>query len=95
MNKDSVSENLIKINVFYTSLNEKFVEDTIDYSLEVKDLSRHILQSKLPLGRKLVQRVGRLPLPLAWRLLLQPSNPGILSDLALWAIEVRKCDKKA
>ena len=38
VNKETVSENLIKINVYYTSLNEKFVEDKIDYSLEVKDL---------------------------------------------------------
>ena len=31
----SVSENLIKINVYYTSLNEKAVEDKIDYSIKV------------------------------------------------------------
>ena len=38
VSEDSVSENLIKINVYFTSLNEKLVEDVIDYSLEVKDL---------------------------------------------------------
>ena len=38
VSKDSVSENLIKINVYFTSLNEKLVEDVIDYSFEVKDL---------------------------------------------------------
>ena len=37
VNEDSVSENLIKINVYFTSLNEKLVEDVIDYSFEVKD----------------------------------------------------------
>ena len=35
VDKESVSENLIKINVYYTSLNEKLVEDVIDYSTEV------------------------------------------------------------
>ena len=38
VNEDSVSENLIKINVYFTSLNEKLVEDVIDYSFEVKGL---------------------------------------------------------
>ena len=38
VSEDSVSENLIKINVYFTSLNEKLVEDVIDYSFEVKDL---------------------------------------------------------
>lgn len=38
VSEDSVSENLIKINVYFTSLNEKLVEDVIDYSFEVKGL---------------------------------------------------------
>ena len=38
VDEDSVSENLIKINVYFTSLNEKLVEDVIDYSFEVKGL---------------------------------------------------------
>ena len=38
VSEDSVSENLIKINVYFTSLNEKLVEDVIDYSFEVKYL---------------------------------------------------------
>ena len=37
--KESVSENLIKINVYYTSLNEKAVEDKIDYSFQVRWLT--------------------------------------------------------
>ena len=28
--------NLIKVNVYYTSLNEKTTEDVIDYNIEVK-----------------------------------------------------------
>ena len=39
VNKESVSENLIKINVYYTSLNEKAVEDKIDYSFQVRWLT--------------------------------------------------------
>ena len=35
VNEKSVSENLIMINVYYTSLNEKSIEDKIDYSMEV------------------------------------------------------------
>ena len=35
VNKESVSKNLIKINVYYTSLNEKAVKDKIDYSFQV------------------------------------------------------------
>ena len=38
VDKNSVSENLIKINVFYTSLNEKTIEDVIDYSTQVNRL---------------------------------------------------------
>ena len=38
VHKEEVSENLVKINVYYTSLNEKVVEDEIDYSLKVRQL---------------------------------------------------------
>ena len=44
VNKESVSENLIKINVYYTSLNEKAVEDKIDYSFQVRWLSVWMLR---------------------------------------------------
>ena len=30
------SKNLIKLNVYYSSMNEKTIEDKIDYSIEVK-----------------------------------------------------------
>ena len=41
--EERVSENLVKINVYYTSLNEKSIEDKIDYSLQVRWLkSRQI-----------------------------------------------------
>ena len=44
VNKENVSENLIKINVYYTSLNEKAVEDKIDYSFQVRWLSFRMLR---------------------------------------------------
>ena len=68
VDKESVSENLVKINVYYTSLNEKAVEDKIDYSFQVSLLNMTIKFA----GWKFVQRIGRLSLPLARHLLLQP-----------------------
>ena len=44
-------ENLIKVNVFYTSLNEKTTEDVIDYNIEVKI---NILGNKSNPGRDLL-----------------------------------------
>ena len=43
VDEESVSENLVKINVYYTSLNQKSIEDKIDYSLQVRwlKLSSH------------------------------------------------------
>ena len=35
MDSKSVAENLVKINVYYTSLNEKTIQDEIVYSLQV------------------------------------------------------------
>ena len=35
VDKERASENLVKINVYYTSLNERKVEDKIDYSIQV------------------------------------------------------------
>ena len=35
MDGKSVAENLVKINVYYTSLNEKIIQDEIVYSLQV------------------------------------------------------------
>ena len=35
MDNKSVAENLVKINVYYTSLNEKIIQDEIVYSLQV------------------------------------------------------------
>ena len=34
-----VSRDLIKVNIFYTALNEKTIEDVIDFSIEVKVVS--------------------------------------------------------
>ena len=36
MDSKEVAENLVKINVYYTSLNEKTVQDEIVYSMKVK-----------------------------------------------------------
>ena len=45
--KERVPENLVKINVYYTSLNEKLVEDMIDYNLEVRYFEHfHFLMTK-------------------------------------------------
>ena len=33
---ENASSNLIKLNVYYSSMNEKTIEDKIDYSVEVK-----------------------------------------------------------
>ena len=35
MDSKSVAENLVKINVYYISLNEKTIQDEIVYSLQV------------------------------------------------------------
>ena len=32
----NASNNLIRVNVYYSSMNEKTIEDKIDYSVEVK-----------------------------------------------------------
>ena len=76
MEIESVPENLVKINVYYTSLNEKTIEDEIVYSMKVREFELKsevsflkILQST---GWELVQRPRWLSLSLAWRLLLQP-----------------------
>ena len=37
MEIESVRENLVKINVYYTSLNEKTIEDEIVYSVKVRE----------------------------------------------------------
>ena len=39
MTKEVASRDLLKVNIFYTSLNEKIIEDVIEYSLEVEDKS--------------------------------------------------------
>ena len=40
MTKDDASRDLIKVNIFfYTSLNEKIIEDVIDDSIKVGDKS--------------------------------------------------------
>ena len=36
MDNKSVAENLVKINVYYTSLNEKIIQDEIVYSIQVR-----------------------------------------------------------
>ena len=76
MEIESVPENLVKINVYYTSLNEKTIEDEIVYSVKVREFELKseftflkILQST---GWELVQCFGWLSLSLAWRLILQP-----------------------
>ena len=38
-------ENLVKINVYYDSLNEKSIKEKIDYSLEVVIISIYIIMS--------------------------------------------------
>ena len=42
--KDVASRDLIKVNIFYTSLNEKIIEDLIDYSLEVENKSVFVVR---------------------------------------------------
>ena len=37
MEIENVPENLVKINVYYTSLNEKTIEDEIVYSVKVRE----------------------------------------------------------
>ena len=84
--KGDPANNLIKVNVYYTSLNEKTTEDVVDYNIEVCRLWNQILNeiNNLPeefrfskiiqfaTGRKYVQRLGRLSVSLAWHLILQP-----------------------
>ena len=48
--KEVVSRDLIKVNIFYTALNEKTTEHVIDYSIEVKVVS---LSDKSSSGWKL------------------------------------------
>ena len=53
MGKDDnnvVSRDLIKVNIFYTTLNEKTIEHVIDFSIEVKVVS---LSDKSSSGWKL------------------------------------------
>ena len=38
-------ENLVKINVYYDSLNEKSIKEKIDYSLEVVIISIYIIMT--------------------------------------------------
>ena len=70
MTKDDASRDLIKGNIFYTSLNEKIREDVIDYSIEVEGKSAF---------DQIEFRTGACSAPwaafslsLAQRLLLQP-----------------------
>ena len=44
MTKYDASLDLIKVNIFYTSLNEKIIEDVIEYSLEVEDKSVFVVR---------------------------------------------------
>ena len=37
--------NLIKVNVYFTSLNEKTTEDVVDYNIEVSGLCNQILDA--------------------------------------------------
>ena len=71
MKAEVTSDDLIKVNVYYTSMNQKSIEDKIDYSLEV-ELIYYIREICASLGWKYVQRLGWLPLTLARHLLLQP-----------------------
>ena len=70
MEAEVSSDDLIKVNVYYTSMNQKSIEDKIDYSLEV-ELIYYIREICASLGWKYVQRLGWLPFSLAWDLLLQ------------------------
>ena len=36
MEAEVSSDDLIKVNVYYTSMNQKSIEDKIDYSMEVE-----------------------------------------------------------
>ena len=63
--------------MYYTSLNEKVIEDEIDYDFKVKQLGKNFNVMFLVLcclysGREFVQRFGRLSLSLAGYHLLQP-----------------------
>ena len=44
MTKEVASRDLLKVNIFYTSLNEKIIEDVIEYSLEVEDKSVFVVR---------------------------------------------------
>ena len=57
MEIENVPENLVKINVYYTSLNEKTIEDEIVYSVKVREFELKsefpflkILQSRKPIA---------------------------------------------
>ena len=72
MTKDDASRDLIKGNIFYTSLNEKIIEDVIDYSIEVEGKSAFD-QIEFRTGAcSAPWEAFSLSLSLAWRLLLQP-----------------------
>ena len=36
MKAEVTSDDLIKVNVYYTSMNQKSIEDKVDYSMEVE-----------------------------------------------------------
>ena len=84
---DIIQDDLVKINVYYDSLNEKSVMEKIDYSLEVSEIQflkqrqlwwlltqySQYLQYSQYSGREFLFGSGGLCLPLARYLLLQVS----------------------